>query len=391
MEKQRTLGSWVLGREEDRWKSHRRTAGWLNVVIGLLGVVGFTLVLVTGGHHPIPAVSVLAVGSLPLLHAVGGIGLLRGVRWLRAPLWPISVIDLVAFPLGSVLGCYNLWVLYNTRASAGSNPNEPGAAPQQRRTPIWGWSLLVLCVVIILGAFGGNRAFEQGREEFRREVDAMAGLLDSSGIHQPDLEEPIPESESARMMWAVRMSTSDLFGFYRSSAAGHGFDFDAGPPDEWMQSEYLANATRYSTVRVYFANYLQWIEDVYPEALPQLEGFMRQRISQAGLNSAQVLTDMETAFQQRRAGIEAMQQVEEQFVRAALQLHDFLVEVDTRVDYDGTNDIALFQVEDELSAANRLIGDVNELSARLDSLQGGAYLRASEFIDKWGSKQRDTL
>jgi hypothetical protein len=132
MEKQPTVGSWIVGREKDRWESHRRTAGWLNVVVGLLGVVGIALVLVTGSADPIPTVTVLVALGVPLLHVIGGTGLLRSRRWLRATLWPVSVIDLLAFPIGTALGAYNLWVLYNTRAPAAGDPYESGTAAALR-------------------------------------------------------------------------------------------------------------------------------------------------------------------------------------------------------------------------------------------------------------------
>ena len=112
-----------MEREVRRWDTRRRVAGWLNAAVGLAALGGIGIVLARRSDYSLPAFSQIWPFWLMLLHLVG-IGLALGRRWPRVILWPISVIDLLAFPFGTVLGGFNLWVLYHTRGLP-STPPQP--------------------------------------------------------------------------------------------------------------------------------------------------------------------------------------------------------------------------------------------------------------------------
>ncbi len=56
------------------------------------------------------AVGVMIVTTLPGL--IGGIGLLNRQPWARILLLVLSVFELISFPIGTAIGIYTLWVLW---------------------------------------------------------------------------------------------------------------------------------------------------------------------------------------------------------------------------------------------------------------------------------------
>jgi hypothetical protein len=69
------------------------------VAIPIIGITGMALV------------AFLTVWSLPGL--IIGIGLYKMRPWARIGGIVISIIGLIAFPIGTILGAYGLWVLFN--------------------------------------------------------------------------------------------------------------------------------------------------------------------------------------------------------------------------------------------------------------------------------------
>ena len=132
-----------------------KTLGILNVVYGLLGISGTIIaravfflpgILIgrfAGIFHPgFPLGSaaafaitgffgMLMLGSIILEFLpsiIGGFGLLYEKSWARIIVLIASIIHLLAFPLGTALGIYGLWVLL-------SSENFPKAAISSSSTP----------------------------------------------------------------------------------------------------------------------------------------------------------------------------------------------------------------------------------------------------------------
>lgn len=115
----------------DQLRTHVPIVAWLNIVgsILLLGIALFLLVLLPGigiasgdrdaaGILAIVGFSVgifMAVLALPGLLA--GIGLLKRKNWGRVLAIVVSFLNLLNFPLGTLLGGYSLWVLFQEAAS----------------------------------------------------------------------------------------------------------------------------------------------------------------------------------------------------------------------------------------------------------------------------------
>ena len=57
----------------------------------------------------------LTVTSLP--NIIGGFGLLKRKTWARIVIIIIACMNLLAVPLGTILGAYSLWVLLNQEAA----------------------------------------------------------------------------------------------------------------------------------------------------------------------------------------------------------------------------------------------------------------------------------
>jgi hypothetical protein len=72
------------------------------IVAPFMALIGFGIVLL------------ICVLSLPAF--IGGIGLLKLKSWSRILMIVISIFHLFSFPIGSALGVYGLWVLFQPEA-----------------------------------------------------------------------------------------------------------------------------------------------------------------------------------------------------------------------------------------------------------------------------------
>src|SRR5262245_15212374 len=113
--------------------THIKVLGVLNIVCAALGLLAALLLTVVFGGvtaavaadgDPDAAVAIPIIGltgsaivafiviwSLPGL--IVGLGLFRFRPWARIGGIVLSVVALVAFPLGTLLGVYGLWVLFS--------------------------------------------------------------------------------------------------------------------------------------------------------------------------------------------------------------------------------------------------------------------------------------
>ena len=124
--------------------THVRVAAWLHIIMGALGVCVLLLVglffgafgaFIVGAAHDANATGVLAwFGSLgaifliffiglAALEIAGGAMLLNGSAGGRILTIIFSILALVNFPIGTVIGAYSLWALLRELPAA------PAAAP----------------------------------------------------------------------------------------------------------------------------------------------------------------------------------------------------------------------------------------------------------------------
>lgn len=114
-------------------ETHAKVLGILNIVFGGLGLLGAVVLmiifggvtgLVTTSGDPDAAVAASIVGvtgasivlvtiltSLPAI--IIGLGLYRLRPWSRIAGIVLSILSLLAFPVGTALGIYGLWVLFS--------------------------------------------------------------------------------------------------------------------------------------------------------------------------------------------------------------------------------------------------------------------------------------
>lgn len=91
---------------------HRRIIGigWLVVgAAGLLLSVYSILQIPLNVRHPGTILALIPGATVPLLFICGGYSLLRNFSWSRWLCLPSSVLAMLAFPVGTVLGGYYLW------------------------------------------------------------------------------------------------------------------------------------------------------------------------------------------------------------------------------------------------------------------------------------------
>ena len=114
-------------------ETHVKGLGILNIVFGALGLLGaFVLMIVFGGVAGLIGAEgdAEAAAVLPIIGVTGasvvliavltsrpaviiGFALYRLQPWSRIAGIVISILSLVAFPIGTALGIYGLWVLFS--------------------------------------------------------------------------------------------------------------------------------------------------------------------------------------------------------------------------------------------------------------------------------------
>jgi hypothetical protein len=56
--------------------------------------------------------------SVNILGIVGGYSILKKKRWARRAVIVVSIIELIGFPVGTIIGVYSLWILFNKDVKA---------------------------------------------------------------------------------------------------------------------------------------------------------------------------------------------------------------------------------------------------------------------------------
>ena len=112
--------------------THIRIIGWLHIIFGLLGLLtafaifggGMLGGLFTGtlsgtiGMGLIGTFAAVIVAVLAIPGLIAGYGLLKYYEWARILMIVIAVLELIRFPLGTVLGIYTLWALLSSEGAA---------------------------------------------------------------------------------------------------------------------------------------------------------------------------------------------------------------------------------------------------------------------------------
>jgi hypothetical protein len=131
----------------DQWNErelhqHVTILGWLYIatsaiylLIGLCGflfLTGIGLIPAANGDPEalgilgiIGAVGLLFFGALALPGLLAGYGLLKGQRWGQILGIIVGILSLASFPIGTAIGIYTLWVLFQNSATAYFASQEP--------------------------------------------------------------------------------------------------------------------------------------------------------------------------------------------------------------------------------------------------------------------------
>lgn len=120
---------------ENQLRMHVRIVGWLNIVANgmflLLGVCGFIFFTLLGVFAAADSGDTVALPILGLVGTVGlvffavlalpgmlaGYGLLRRRRWGQILGVVVGILSLVNVPIGTAIGGYTLFVLFQSSAS----------------------------------------------------------------------------------------------------------------------------------------------------------------------------------------------------------------------------------------------------------------------------------
>jgi hypothetical protein len=104
--------------EENAMNTHVKVVGWLWIVNGLLSI----LMAVTG-LAIINWPGVVSDSGDALLASSGVLcfflpGIIKYKAWARILAIVLALLNLILFPIGTVIGIYTLWVMFNDEAEA---------------------------------------------------------------------------------------------------------------------------------------------------------------------------------------------------------------------------------------------------------------------------------
>ena len=115
-----------------RVSTHIKVLGWLHIIYGLFGLLGAVGVFAAATFGSLfsgsimgtfggilggtVAAVVLAVMAIPGI--IAGWGLLNRRPWARIVIIILSILALIRFPLGTIVGVYGLWVLLSSEGAA---------------------------------------------------------------------------------------------------------------------------------------------------------------------------------------------------------------------------------------------------------------------------------
>lgn len=106
--------------------THVKAVGWLWILNGLLsvfmaiiGVVILNLTVDDGGTAVLASTGAVCF-FLPgvIAYILAGYGLLNHKGWARILAIILAILNLILFPIGTALGIYTLWVMFNDEAEA---------------------------------------------------------------------------------------------------------------------------------------------------------------------------------------------------------------------------------------------------------------------------------
>ena len=112
--------------------THIKIIGWLHIVFGLFGLLtafalfggGMLGAAFAGSVKGMIGAGLLGtivgvfVAVLAIPGLIAGYGLLKYYEWARILMIVIAVLELIHFPLGTILGIYTLWALLNAEGAA---------------------------------------------------------------------------------------------------------------------------------------------------------------------------------------------------------------------------------------------------------------------------------
>lgn len=112
-------------------ESHIKILGWLYIIFGIIGLLSagcLGIILVGSGFISqdeiamrVLVITTIVIGLFTLLISVPGIvagwGLLGYRPWARILTIVLGILNLLGFPIGTILGVYTLVVLFDNRSS----------------------------------------------------------------------------------------------------------------------------------------------------------------------------------------------------------------------------------------------------------------------------------
>lgn len=209
---------------------------------------------------------------------------------------------------------------------------------------------------------------ERDREVLQAEVAAMQSLLQDPwaerGVPGDSLQ---PAGSEAWTLRVTRKTLQDLAGWMRPLVA----EYAAAPreaPGGWLSAAYLADAGRYPGVGRYFARCTTSTRRILREWEPRTDSVLRRHLADTYL-STRAAERVRRGFPKGARGSLASTGTlgrQEQWCRAAADLHAFLVSVDARVHLDPDGRTLRFADPAENREASALLAAVRARALLLE-------------------------
>jgi hypothetical protein len=240
-----------------------------------------------------------------------------------------------------------------------------------------------LALAFITLSAGGRAG--TAREEVDRELARTRGMVnaftDSAGPGALDGSASAPpESQRARLVWAMNQALAEVPEYKREVAARHGMDPDV-PPAAWANARYMASATSHPEVGRYWQGYQAYLAEFKSGFAGWLTTRAGDHARRAGVRPGVLRGYLEGMNQGVGMARSEPLAWADSTAAAALAYHRFLVSVDARISYDPARDLAMFERNADLERATALEARVKRAADALDRAQRAAMRRSMQQVD----------
>ncbi len=251
--------------------------------------------------------------------------------------------------------------------------------------------LLVACASVWTG---WSSRKEEKRVELAQRLERLRETIDSSALtygEPASMSAPSPPpavprlsdddvATTDRIVVAVTIATEQIERIgHETARTRFGIDISS-PPPEWLETEYIANASRYPNVGEYWRQYAKYIEHWGLVFASVTDSVLTVQLAEAGVDKADALSTREGAMG-RSAEARAIVRLSARTVQAAGELHRTLVAFDNELTMSEDGAQWIYQRDETSSIIQRRMAALQAVSDSVDNATKLFQRRSASFAE----------